>query len=768
MNLVDSDPDRAFKPVDAGALRVDVMRRCAAGDYVDAILLLEESGLSAEDAPGLWEYLARQLTNAGLDQLAITVRERLAVAGTYTSEMALSDAKLALEQGNSERARIILKSVFGHSDMPDSVAKLLARAIGDSDPQTALGLIAELSENDPEAALAEIDILRANERLIEAEKRCRSKMRRFLEDDRFHTRLARISTSLNNLDDALAIWTAVGRRSPSMRATTLLNRIRLLHRLERYAEAKTLIADMLADHAPLADLMSAVSIFGMTDLSDALLMKAVNEHRFDPLSDREWNRVQHLLLQNGEIGRLVWLSKQKVPIGKTVQEALAAAKRLFGPRLDQIKTISDGAAFTSPDCLLPFPPHMHFARPLRSLDDERCKILLVNASLAGGGAERQLVVLVKALIHSGISAENIDVALFSLSQDRGRAHFLKDMETLGVRIHDLQQETEQRHITDKDFEDRVLLLPSPLRGDVVALQSLVQKLKPDVLHGWQDRASLAVGFVGAHLGIESIVMSARNMQPQKREPGAQQDFQGLFRALCALPNVTLTANAVEGARDYEAWLEMDRGSVRVLENGLDLSRFRMPRAKAKSVTDGKRTVTISGVFRLAPNKRPLLWLDTIARLTEISQFDIQARLIGVGPLRAEVEDHCETLGLYNVQLEGSHNEIGAIYKGSDIVLLMSRVEGTPNVLLEAQALGLPVVGCDVGGVRSAIQSEGPSSGLVLPEIISATDAADAIEAWLPEALAAPAKDRRNFIRDRYSLSALGRNALLSYRQEATF
>ena len=768
MTLVNGDPVRATKPADAGALRVDVMRRCAAGDYVDAILLLEESGLTAEEAPGLWEYLARQLTNAGLDQLAITVRERLAEAGTYTSEMALSDAKLALDQGNAERARIILKSVFGHADMPDSVAKLLARATGDSDPLTALGLISDLTDNDPEAALAEIDILRANEQLLSADQKCRMKMRRFLEDDRFHTRLARIATSLNNLDDALAIWTAVGRRSPSMRATTLLNRIRLLHRLERYSEAKTLLADMLADHAPLADVMSAVAIFGLSDLSDALLLKAVNEHRFDPLSDREWNRAQHLLLQNGEIGRLVWLSQQNIPIGKTVQEALAAAKRLFGPRLDQIKSLSDGASFRSPDCLLPFPPHMRFAHPKRALDETQCKILLVNASLAGGGAERQLVMLVKALLHSGVPADNIDVALFSLSSDRGRAHFLKDLEALGVQIHDLQQVSTQRHITDKDFEDRVLLLPSPLRGDVVALQSLVQRLKPDVLHGWQDRASLAAGFVGAHLGIESIVMSARNMQPQKREPGAQQDFQGLYRALCGLPNVTLTANANEGARDYEDWLDLERGSVRVLENGLDLSRFRMPTAKPKHRADGKRTVMISGVFRLAPNKRPLLWLDTIARLSEMSEYDIQARLVGVGPLRAEVEEHCSMLGLTNVRLEGSHAEIGAIYKNSDVVLLMSRVEGTPNVLLEAQALGLPVVGCDVGGVRSAVQSDGQSSGLVLPEVISANEAAEAIDAWLPQALSAHPKDRRNFIRQRYSLSALGKNALASYKQEALF
>jgi glycosyltransferase involved in cell wall biosynthesis len=48
------------------------------------------------------------------------------------------------------------------------------------------------------------------------------------------------------------------------------------------------------------------------------------------------------------------------------------------------------------------------------------------------------------------------------------------------------------------------------------------------------------------------------------------------------------------------------------------------------------------------------------------------------------------------------SDVGLGYAALDVLLLTSSVEGLPNVLIEAQAAGRPVVATDVGGTREAI------------------------------------------------------------------
>src|SRR6185436_17278763 len=56
--------------------------------------------------------------------------------------------------------------------------------------------------------------------------------------------------------------------------------------------------------------------------------------------------------------------------------------------------------------------------------------------------------------------------------------------------------------------------------------------------------------------------------------------------------------------------------------------------------------------------------------------------------------------------------IGAWFKAMNVILLASRHEGLPNVLLEAQSLGVPVVAPDVGGMSEVV--EHGVTGWVIP------------------------------------------------------
>jgi glycosyltransferase involved in cell wall biosynthesis len=360
-----------------------------------------------------------------------------------------------------------------------------------------------------------------------------------------------------------------------------------------------------------------------------------------------------------------------------------------------------------------------------------------------------------------VRADQIEVGLFSLAKDRGRAHFLAELEATGVRIHDMQTAPDSTLRIDQGFEDQCLVLPKPLRGDVVALYHLAKRLEPNVLHGWQDRASLACGFVGAHLGVDTTTLSARNMQPSKRDRSAQIDDRPLFTALCAMPNVRLTANSYAGARDYEEWLDLPNQSVPVLNNGLELDRYKNTRVAAPALNSGD-AVRITGVFRLAPNKRPMLWLNTVSALQRSGRYKVKPRMVGVGPLRDQVLTHAKSIDLEGFELDGGLVDPADIYGDADVVLLMSRIEGTPNVLLEAQAMGIAAAGCDVGGVSEAVLTQGEGAGLIMPEEITAQAAAQRIEAWLPKAVTDDPAKRTAHIRENFSLESLGSRAIRAY------
>jgi glycosyltransferase involved in cell wall biosynthesis len=62
---------------------------------------------------------------------------------------------------------------------------------------------------------------------------------------------------------------------------------------------------------------------------------------------------------------------------------------------------------------------------------------------------------------------------------------------------------------------------------------------------------------------------------------------------------------------------------------------------------------------------------------------------------------------------GVATDVGRVYGALDVHLLTSRTENIPNVMIEAQAAGIPVVGPDVGGIGEAMIGE--ITGIVVPE-----------------------------------------------------
>ena len=120
-----------------------------------------------------------------------------------------------------------------------------------------------------------------------------------------------------------------------------------------------------------------------------------------------------------------------------------------------------------------------------------------------------------------------------------------------------------------------------------------------------------------------------------------------------------------------------------------------------------------GVFgRLSFEKGQDLFIDALSQSSQVDR--VKAVLLGEGNARGRLVSHAKRCGIEcRVLFPGYRSNVNDFYSAIDLYVLPSRSEGLPNVVLEAQLSGCPVVAFDVGGVREVI-SDGKTGFLVEP------------------------------------------------------
>lgn len=105
------------------------------------------------------------------------------------------------------------------------------------------------------------------------------------------------------------------------------------------------------------------------------------------------------------------------------------------------------------------------------------------------------------------------------------------------------------------------------------------------------------------------------------------------------------------------------------------------------------------MFRLEPDKRPQLFIK-LAALYLKERPQARFFLVGDGRLRENIEALAQEHDVLDrLLLVGLSNHVGFWYSKMDASVLLSRYEGLPNVLIEAQLLGVPVISTPAGGAE---------------------------------------------------------------------
>lgn len=158
--------------------------------------------------------------------------------------------------------------------------------------------------------------------------------------------------------------------------------------------------------------------------------------------------------------------------------------------------------------------------------------------------------------------------------------------------------------------------------------------------------------------------------------------------------------------------------ITLLLNSIDVDRFVR---KEASVPEARRSFgwqpdafVFGAVGRLEIEKRYDILLDAFARV-RAAHANAQLAFAGDGSLKASLTEQAERLGVTAAcHFIGQIPDVIPFHHAIDAFVQSSQTEGTPNAVLEAMALGTPVVATDVGGTRDLV-TDGVH-GLIVPSL----------------------------------------------------
>jgi glycosyltransferase involved in cell wall biosynthesis len=268
----------------------------------------------------------------------------------------------------------------------------------------------------------------------------------------------------------------------------------------------------------------------------------------------------------------------------------------------------------------------------------------------------------------------------------------------------------------------------------IRLISLVRKIKPDAIHAHLFKSSILATFVAKIFSISLILHDHSNMSPQGLRIYFQNPFLlGTYRflyAFCSRLSDQIIVLLPETKQKYIRNYLVPSEKLTVIPNTINLNKFNetlSPPNESLRALLGLPTDThlVMMIGRLEPEKGWMTFVDVAAMLMNHNP-PIYFIGIGEGGELQNIIEQIKILKIDNLFLLGYRPDVAQLLQQADVFLLTSLQEQFGIVILEAMAVGCPVVATRCEG-PAYILSHG-KTGLLAP-VGDAAELAACVE-WL--------------------------------------
>jgi glycosyltransferase involved in cell wall biosynthesis len=289
------------------------------------------------------------------------------------------------------------------------------------------------------------------------------------------------------------------------------------------------------------------------------------------------------------------------------------------------------------------------------------------------------------------------------------------------------------------------------------LVRLFRRERPDIVHTHTSKAGILGRLAAWVAGVPIVIHTPHG-----------HVFYGHFGKVLSWAFMTIERMFARGTSKIITLTELEKrdhlqcdvgreGQFRSVFSGIDVAQFR-----AASKTRGENRsrlgyldehIVVGSVGWLTPIKGHQYLVEAMATLKP--QYPtLQCLIIGSGPLETELMQLADEKGVATaIRFLGYTQDIPSYLSAMDIFVLPSLNEGMGRALIEAMAVGLPVVATNVGGIPAVVQ-DGTTGLLVAPGNSHAV--AEAIERYLqdPEWTQRIGAAARGHITEKFDVSSL--------------